>query len=262
MSYVGNLRQYHLSDVLHLIGSGQRRGRLVVERGGLRAHLYCEAGYLLHVWREGSTPPLINQWIGSGLLSQEHLPVLASRFQADPATIPDSVLAQFCVENGIISPEMVTEWAMRDAISLLTILFSWRDGDYRFEEGLSPSVHRLRVTLPILSVLSRVLEQGAVAMPPNPSSIQVQPTDVLDFVDVDPADPRPIHITAEQWRILARLDGESSLLQIAESLALANENETDTDPLRHQAELKTATERVLRIARDLIAEDIATIRAN
>ncbi len=255
MAYIGNLRQYHLSDILRLIGDGLRRGRLVVERSGLRAELYCENGYLTHVWRNGTMPPLVQQWMDADLLTFTKLSQLAQQIGIDPLQLPDAQLAQFVIETSLLTPEQITNWAMNDVIGLLGILFSWNDGDYRFEDGMVPPNGRLRVPLSIALVLNTLVQRSASWQVAQPT-IVVDLDDVLDFADIEPTYPHPIQVTREQWRILTLVDGESTVAEIAAHVA----NEAKVFPLdqqRYAVELQRFQEQTQRIASELVSSGLA-----
>lgn len=258
MSYIGNLRQYHLNDVLRLIGDGLRRGRLVVERGGLRAELYCENGFLMHVWRNGAMPSLAQQWIAANLLTASALTQIGAQLNADPQLIPDNQLAQTAVDLGMMSPEQVTSWAMSDAVMLLGILFSWSDGDYRFEEGMVPPAGRVRVPLPIPLVLNTLVQRTASWQVAHPT-ITVSPSNVLDFADIEPTYPQSIQLTHEQWRLMTLVDGESTVAQIAAHLTRESGQSPQLDQQRYEMELHRFEEDALRVASELVNEGIAVV---
>jgi Domain of unknown function (DUF4388) len=256
MSYMGDLRQYSLGEILRIVGTGQRRGRLIVERGGSRAEIYCENGHILHVWRSGPAYPLATRWITSNIISQEHIVEIGLRTGTNPSTMNDATFAQTALDLGIITPSQVAEWAMQDAVDLLTILLAWRDGDVRFEEGLTPPPYRLRVPLPFATVVNRAIEtmERAPLMPPPNDDIN--PGDILDFAEVDGTDPHPIRITREQWRILSHMDGASSLYNIATNMTQASGIDPNVDRQRYDLELGRNLQMVLRVASELVATQI------
>ncbi len=258
MAYVGNLRQYPLTEVLRLIGDGPRRGRLVVERGGLSAEIYCENGYILHVWRNGNAIPLAQMWLNTGFIGPMQMSQIASLSGRDPFTLTDMEFAQIAVDGGVITADAVTEWAMNDAVALLSILLTWRDGDYRFEDGLAPPANRLRWLLYIPNVLGVTMERVG-QVPAQQSIALVTLEDVLDFADLDPTDPHPVQVTRDQWRVLTRVDGESPLGAIARELALTTVGGTASDPQRFAIEVHRSEEIALRIGGELIAEGLALI---
>jgi hypothetical protein len=262
MAYVGNLRQYPLSEVLRLIGDGMRRGRIVVEHGGLRADIYCDTGYLMHVWRNGPTTPLAQRWLNSRFITPAQLNHIGNIVGMDPNQLTDADLAQIAVERGVISTDLLAEWAMSDAVDLLTVVLSWPDGDYRFEDGITPVANRLRVPLLIPTVLGATMQRFAPAshpLQPPPPPIEVDLDDVLDFADLDPNDPQPVRLTRDQWRVLTLVDGESALALIAQNLVMASQSVPVSDQQRYLLELRRNEEIAVRVAKELVAEGIAVI---
>jgi hypothetical protein len=257
MANAGNLRQFSLGEILRLIGDGLRRGRLVVERGGLRADLYCDNGYLLHVWRNGPTQPIAQRWLNSRFMTPPQVAQVGAAVNTDPLALSDADFVQFATEYGIISLDQVNGWAMSDAVDLLSVLLSWRDGDYRFEDGIAAPVSRLRRPLPIPSVLGLTMQRISPVQAAQ-TPIDVTLDDVLDFSDLDPTDPQPVQLTRDQWRVLTMVDGESTLAVIAQNLA----NSTSapiSDQQRYLLELRRNEEGVLRVAAELIADGIAVV---
>lgn len=257
MTLSGNLRQYHPSDILRLIGDGLRRGRLVVERGGFRADLYCENGYLIHVWRNGSMPSLAQQWLSSGLLAAASLTSITAQTNVDPAALSDSQFVQLAVESGAVSSDQLAAWAMNDAVALLNVLFSWGDGDFLFEEGPVPPPGRLRVPLPIPLVLGTLMQRSASWQVVHPDVPAVALTDVLEFTDIAVDLPQPIQLTREQWQVLTLVDGQSSLMTIALELANRSGVQAEIDQQRYAVEVRRYEALVLRAASELVAKDIA-----
>ena len=272
MAYVGNLRQYSFGEVLRLIGDGMRRGRIVVERAGLRADLYCDNGYLLHVWRSGTSLPLAQRWLNSRFITPTQLAQLVAVAGTDLTQMTDADCARLAVERMLVTAEMLMEWAMSDAVDLLAVLLAWPDGDYRFEDGFAAPAIRLIVPLAIPTVLGMTMQRmGALPAPvPNsqpmppanhamPINVDVHLDNVLDFADLDPNDPVPVQLTRDQWRVLTLVDGESTLAAIAQNLATAAPNALISDQQRYFVELRRNEELVVRVAAELVSEGIAVI---
>ncbi len=256
MANYGNLRQYHLGEILRIIGDGLRRGRLVVERGGLRADLYCENGYLVYIWRSGPMPPLAQRWVSTGFIAPGLLAQVAAETGIDPALMEEPRLAQEIVDRGFVTRDEIAEWSMNDAMNLLGVIFAWRDGDYRFEDGMTAPPSALRVPLAIPLLLNRVVQRGG-PWQNTPPTVSVSLTDVLDFADIRPDEQRSIQITRDQWRVLTLLAGQVTLEQIAQQLISQPENSAVLDPQRYALELRRSEEGVLRLAGELIGDGVA-----
>jgi hypothetical protein len=258
MAYVGNLRQYPLTEVLRLIGDSPRRGRLMVERGGLSAEIYYDNGYIVHVWRNGPALPLAQQWLNAGFITPAQMTAIAGIVGGDPFTLSDMEFAQLALERNIITRDALTDWAMNDAVALLSILLTWRDGDYRFEDNFAPPGQRLRWPVYISSVLGATLERiGQVPAAPPITTVTLD--DVLDFADLEPSDPHPVQVSRDQWRVLTRVDGESPLRVIARELALDSMGAAANDPQRFVVELHRSEELATRIGGELLAEGLVLV---
>jgi hypothetical protein len=259
MAYVGNLRQFPLGDVLRVIGDGQRRGRLVVERGGLRADIYCENGHMLHIWRSGPVPPLAQHWLNNQIITPEQLNQMGIFANMAPTTLSDAQVAQIAVDQGYVTPDKVYEWALNDAVDLLSILLTWRDGDYRFEEGLTPAPNRLRVPLPIATVLTRAVQRVGPWQSPQ-AVAPVTKDDILDFAELDPNDPQPVQLSQDQWRVLTLVDGISPLAYVIQQMAAQAGVSPEIDLQRYNLEYRRAEEMVMRVAGELVSDGIAVVR--
>jgi hypothetical protein len=259
MAYVGNLRQFPLGDVLRVIGDGQRRGRLVVERGGLRADIYCENGHVLHIWRSGPIPPLAQHWLNNQIITPEQLNQMGIIANMAPTTLSDAQVAQLAVDQGYVAPDKVYEWALNDAVDLLSILLTWRDGDYRFEEGLTPAPNRLRVPLPIATVLTRAVQRVGPWQSPQ-TLAPVTKDDILDFAELDPNDPQPVQLSQDQWRVLTLVDGVSPLAFVIQQMAAQAGVSPEIDLQRYSLEYRRAEEMVMRVAGELVSDGIAVVR--
>lgn len=253
MAYMGNLRQYPLIEVLRQVGEEQWRGRLVIERAGWLAEIYCEGGNIVHVWRNGQPATVLQRWMGEGFITAMQIAQLSAVAQHDPSAMSDSQMARTAVEAGIISFEQLVEWVQRDAVTLIGVLLDWSDGDFRFEREITPPAFRLAYPVPIPQVL------GAITHSPLPDivmvPVEVSLEDVLEFTDWDDADMRQVQVTPEQWRLLALVDGENTLGGIAAQLIAAPLEDSE----HSRVELHRNQEIVLRVARELLQHDIVTL---
>jgi hypothetical protein len=253
MAYMGNLRQYPLIEVLRQVGEDQWRGRLVIERAGWLAEIYCEGGNVVHVWRNGQPATVLQRWIGEGFIAPMQIAQMSAATQLDPSAMSDSQMARIAVETGAISFEQLVEWVQRDAVTLIGVLLDWPDGDFRFEREITPPAFRLVYPIPIPQVL------GAITHSPLPDivliPIEVSLDDTLEFTDWDDADMRQVQVTPEQWRLLALVDGESTLGGIAAQLTATPLEDSE----RSRAELRRNQEIALRVARELLQHDVVTL---
>jgi len=263
MSNAGNLRQYPLTEVLRIIANGQRNGRLVIERGGLRADLYVERGYLSHAWRSGPATPLLTRWLSARFFTPDQAAQLASLLQLDPRQLDDATLAKMAVDSGVVSLQQLTQWAMNDAVDLLMALLAWPDGDYRFEENMMPHPTRLRLPIPLIAIVSEAVQRFNLTSwqqaAQQERTVDVTLNDVLEFADIDKDDAHPVTITREQWAVLTLVDGESTVEQIAGSLVNYSDSSPQYGPQRYTIEFQRSCALALRVCNDLVASGIMVL---
>jgi hypothetical protein len=239
MPLAGNFQQYPLPDVLGLIESGQRTGRLVAGRGAPMAHIYVVNGQWVNGERLGTGLTLAEQLVQAGLLTSAQLADLLGIQVEDTITLADSQLVRMLIGARILTQEQLQAWAMADAAAMLSIMLTWTDADFQFEDGVPVPAGQLVLPLPLGQVLAQAL-QTARGPTSSHDLAPLPPEVVLAFADVDPAGELAIQLTRDQWRMLTMVDGQMPLWQIADRL--------------HAPE-----QLLLRVAAELVAADLAVI---
>ncbi len=258
MAFLGNLRQYRINDILRLIGDSSRRGRIVIERPGLQAMLYCESGQLIAIWRSGTNPSLAQRWVNNNIISLAVLRQMATVLNLDPQQMQDQQFAKAAVDMQVVTYEQVERWALFDATELIGYLMTWRDGDYRFEEGFMPPMGTLVVPILIARVLT-TMAQRPLTWTASLPTMTVDLDAVLELIDVDLNTVSFIRITREQWQIINYIDGVSSIMHIATILTQNTLISNAIDQQRFEIELRRTQERVQRIASELLQQGLVFV---
>ncbi len=258
MAFLGNLRHYRINDILRLIGDSSRRGRIVIERPGLQAMLYCESGQLIAVWRSGANPSLAQRWVNNNIISLAVLRQMGTALNLDLHQMPDQQFAKTAVDMQIVTYEQVEQWALFDATELIGYLMTWRDGDYRFEEGFMPPMGTLVVPILIARVLT-TMAQRPMTWTASLPTIAVGLDAVLELIDIDLTTISLIRITREQWQIINYIDGLSSIMNIARILTQNTLIGNAVDQQRFEIELRRTQERVQRIASELLQQGLVLL---
>ena len=213
MPLMGNLRQFALPNLLHSIEINQRTGRLRIAYNGLEGAIYFSGGQLLLVERAGLNYPLAQQFLRARLISPEQIEA-ATGLPADKAQmLPDVQAVRALISARVLTQEQLRSWAMDDAVTMLSSIFPWPEGDFLFEDGVMIPAGRVAMPLavgPLIEQAQRRLRDSAVRNPPP-----LSPEMVVDFAEVDP-DGDPIRLTREQWSLLTHVDGHASLLAISQ----------------------------------------------
>ena len=218
MPLVGNLRDFALHDFLYLVDRGYKTGSLMLHRPSAddAAHLYFEKGKLLSVVRPQRRERLGELLIRLGKISPQQL-AQALQMQQMNNNRP---LGQILVEQGVIAQRDLQFCIQQQIEETVYELFAWRDGEFKFQAGQKPAPDDVQSLVPlpvenlIMEGVRRVDEMSRIKerIPNNDM--------IVRFVDRPQEKAANINMTADEWRILARITGRSSINEIAEKLGL------------------------------------------
>lgn len=218
MPLQGNLSQFALRDVLRLIESGQRTGRLLLRRGSLRAAIYFASGQWMLAQRIGLSQALSQQLVQAGLFTPDDFEELIGISFGQTAQLPDRDLVRMVLSMRLLTQEQLRAWAVGDATALLNVILHWPDGDFLFEDGVPVPDGAFALPLPVGALLAH----AARGERPNGSSSRerspLSPEAIINFVEIGVDADATIQLTREQWQILTCVDGQRPLWAIAEAL--------------------------------------------
>jgi hypothetical protein len=219
MPLAGNLRQVDLADVLRVVESGQRSGVLVVTHANLQANIYFSGGRWLGAERVGSVQVLAQQLARAGIIRPEDFEGVFGVTYAQVGAVPDAEAARGLIAARLLTQEQLRGFAVNDATSLLTVMLTWPDGDFIFEEGVTLPPGRIALPLsvgPLVAQALRLARPGGADPAREAPSLSLEST--VDFADVDPMSGVAVEVTRDQWRLLTAVDGQTPLWAIAENL--------------------------------------------
>jgi hypothetical protein len=240
MTLAGTLRQTNLEEVLRVIDEERRAGLLLVSNANLSAEIYLNRGYILCVQRSGSGQSLAERLINARLVTNQQIGHVRSLYQQSIATEVD--LARALIQANMLSNRQLRNWVADDAVELLVVLLSWSEGEFDFEDGVTPEPGRMVIEVPVNIVLEEALHHIAQRRQRvSAARIAVTPDLVLDFADHLEPPSGEVQVTPEQWQFLTAIDGRMPLFVVGKSLRLS----------RHDT---------LRLASELLSSKILSVR--
>jgi len=239
MPLAGTFQQYPLPDVMELIESGQRTGRMVATGASRSAHIYFVNGRWVHAERLGMGLTLAEQLVQAGLLTPQQLSGALSLQVDDTITLPDDQLVRMLTSSGLLTLEQIRDWASTDAASMLSYMLTWTDGEFTFEDDVPVPAGELALPLQLGPLVARALAAARGSVP-VPDVTPLSPEVVIAFTDIDPESDVPVQVTRDQWRLLSAVDGQTPLWAIADVLQ-------GPEPV------------LLHVAAELVAVDLAII---
>jgi hypothetical protein len=235
MPLAGNLRQFALPDVLRVVESGQRSGRLLLQRGDRRAAVYFSGGQWLLAERIGSPMVLAHQLARAGIIAPEQFEATLGVPFGEAGAIPDMQVIRALISGGAMTQEQLRRFAFGDAVNLLSQVLSWQDGDFVFADGTPLPPGRVWLPLPVGPLVAEAMRQAHGSVPVVREVLPLAPEAVIDFADVAAESGSAVQLTRDQWRLLTAVDGQMPLWAIVQRL-----NAPEPTILRIAAELVAA----------------------
>lgn len=209
MAIEGPLRELALSDVFQLLDLSRKTGLLTVtsDPGGRRAAVRFERGAIVGAELAGSAGRIDRLLLRAGKVTEAQVAEAVQRQRAAPGRRIGSIL----VEMGAVSEADLKRQLRFQIEETVFELVQWKDGYFRFEE--SPvAADAVPVRVPTESLLmeaARRIDEWSTLESKVPH-MGVVPAITGETTDEGTLDLRPV-----EWEVLAEIDGERSLKEIA-----------------------------------------------
>jgi len=215
MAIEGPLKELSIQDVLQLLSLANKTGVLTVRSDRLNdeAIVHFSRGEIVFAVRRRSTRRLGQLLIRAGKLTQRELDAALEIQRADPTRR----LAEILLEIGSISEEELERQLRFQMEETIYELMAWEEGYFKFEERSEIAQQRLLSTVRVDSLLMegarRVDEWSRLeSKVPGPDSVPV-------LAQAGDRDTSPLDLRTEEWEVLAEIDGERDIRQLAADLA-------------------------------------------
>ena len=214
MAIEGPLQELSVQDVLQLLELARKTGILSVHtaRRDDEAEVHFDRGYIVHARRRKSARHLGQQLLRAGKVTERELQRALEYQEANPS----QRLGRILVEMGSVSEEEVARHIRFQVEETVYDLMAWTEGQFRFEEKDAVDVGDVEVRIRVESLLmegARRIDEWAriEARIPSAESVPVL-EEILD------GEATPLDLHPEEWEVLAEIDGQRDLRQIAVAL--------------------------------------------
>ena len=215
MALVGNLRDFGLSEFLYLVDRGYKSGQLTLQRQGDQARLWFQNGKLVYASHFSHEERLGDLLVRLSQISRDQREQ-ALRIQHYQE--PDKPIGQIMVEQGFITDDGIKKSVRMQVEEVTYSLFSWSDGEFRFEPDVLPPSESITISLSIENIIMegvRRIDEWARINDRIPS-LDV----VVKFSDQPNERAKGVNLTPDEWRVFARINGQNSIRQIAQQTGL------------------------------------------
>jgi cytochrome c-type biogenesis protein CcmH/NrfG len=214
MAIEGPLQELSIQDVLQLLDLAHKTGVLTIRSESLddEAIVHFSKGAIVFAVRRRSTRRLGQLLIRSGKLTQRELDAALDLQRRDPTRR----LAEILLEMGSISEEELERQLRFQMEETIYEVMAWDEGYFRFEERAEIASQRLLARVRVESLLM----EGARRIDEwTRLESKVPGTDAVpSLAPGKEGESTVLELRPEEWEVLAEIDGERDLGQIAAHL--------------------------------------------
>src|SRR5688572_11650447 len=214
MAIEGPLQELSIQDVLQLLDLAHKTGVLTIRSESLddEAIVHFSKGAIVFAVRRRSTRRLGQLLIRSGRLTQRELDAALDLQRRDPTRR----LAEILLEMGSISEEELERQLRFQMEETIYEVMAWDEGYFRFEERAEISSNRLLARVRVESLLmegARRIDEWTRLESKVPGAEAVP-----SLAPGKEGESTPLELQPDEWEVLAEIDGERDLGQIAADL--------------------------------------------
>lgn len=254
MSFIGTLEQLNLANVLQRLEAYAKTGLLVIKQEVQWVELYFRDGRLMCIGPIRGTSNLGERLLQAGVISPQALQ--EATLATGESQNDETRIALALMDLGYVSRDELRAWVAKEAVGVIQVLLTWSSGQIYFADGHQTPPGRLLVALSISSLLPSISlvistsqssafpslkntpgDSGSLTSLTSPTRVTtpippkridtsfmrpemiLMPADLSALREQNPE----MQITPEQWRLLTRVDGRTSLQMASQALALSPE---------------------------------------
>jgi hypothetical protein len=219
MAIEGPLRELGIHDVFQLLDLSRKTGtlRVLSELRDNDGTVLFEKGRIVSAAIRSNPHRIGDLLVRSGRLTPEEM----ARAQQLQREGDKRRLGEILVALDLVTPKEIERQVRLQIEAVVFELMSWREGHFRFEEGLAEEL--LRDAVVPLSPETLLME-GARRID-EWSRIADRVPNLSVVPELSPADedhPAMLDLLPQEWQVLSMIDGETDLREIATALALSD----------------------------------------
>jgi len=206
----GSIQQFTLPEIFQLVAGARKSGTLGIQRDDSIVMVYFRDGVIVYAYGPRQTFHLGQLLRDKGVITNEQL---EKAVDIQSRTDNSRRLGEILIKQGFIDRADL-EATVKDQIEqLLYSLLAWESGTFKFYEDQFPTDEEITVKISVENVilegLRRIDEQRMVEKTlPNTRS-------VFSLSSSEEGRNRMVSMSADEWNIMALVDGRRSAEQIA-----------------------------------------------
>lgn len=205
----GTLSSHPPSELLRGLASLGATGCLRLERDGNAATVHFRDGLVYTASAPAARARLGDRLVGAGHITEEQLAetLAYQRALAEPRRI-----GELLIERGHIDRETMRTYVREQIADSVAATMRWTDGEWSFAEG-----EQVAEDAPLDMSVENLLMEGARRLE-EWGAIEAQLGSVETVVDFSSGgNAAELSLTPDEWAMLTRIDGASSIAEIADA---------------------------------------------
>lgn len=208
MELEGKLSSFSLPEVLQFLSMGKMTGTLWLKHHNNKVSLLIKEGRIINLVQNKSRR-LGQMLVESGCLKRSQL---ESAVEIQKNSGKDAMLGQILLDQGYVQQNDIEHTLRLQIEEEVWDLFSWDEGEFRFEYGIEPRFDDRLVEIDIQPLLlegSRRQDEWTKikkSIPDETGVVKViPPQEDFDF---------DLSLSLNEWRVLSMVDGHTSILAL------------------------------------------------
>ncbi len=209
MALKGNLRDFAITQLLNLINLARKTGSLIVVGLDDLAQLTFKDGKLAYASLDKQDGSLASVLSRSKKISVSQFRTIKER----SSKMNDKELGLLLINAGYLTQEDIISSLQQNFIAIVRRVFSWKEGDFRFDNGLLPPDGRITVRMDLENLIIEGVRQIKEW---EHLSEEIPSLDMaLKFTDRPGNNLRNVNLTVEEWRVVSYVNPKNTIRQIA-----------------------------------------------
>jgi predicted DNA-binding transcriptional regulator len=216
MALKGNLRDFTISQLFNLINLARKTGTLIVESSNEKVTVSFREGKLAYARTGQEDNSLAAILYRAKKLSAAQYRTLKARTE----NLSDKELGLLLVNANYIDQQSILTSLQSHFVSIVSRLFTWVEGFFRFENDLLPPEDKITVRISLENIIiegSRRLKELEQLQEEIPDLEMA-----LKFADRPGANIRNFSLSVEEWRVVSYINPKNTIRQIARTVKMSD----------------------------------------
>ena len=214
MSFAGNIKTISFSDILQLISTGKKTGKLLVTQSSQRKELFFKNGNLISAVSSNTEEDMIgNLLLRMGKITKSDLQKAVGIQQQSGRRIGAVML-----ELGLLNKAELSQYLKIQVEEIVYNLFSWPEGEFSFQDEIKPAEDQILVNLDTMNLImegTRRIDEWLEIRKSLP-----EPNRVLKLILNPNLKGRDLTLSSDEYQVLMMVNGQKTYSDLMETSPL------------------------------------------